>query len=157
MQHVLDGLLQVLPVQHLTALLVNDLALGVHHVVVLQHVFPGLEVSGFHLLLGVLDGVGQHFLLDGGVFVHTQLLHHVHHPLRAEQAHDVVLQGQEEPGLAGVTLPAGTAPELVVNAAGLVALSAQDEQAAHLPDPVGLRLDLRLVPGLRLRELLPGI
>lgn len=39
-QHGLDGLLEVLAVQHLAALLVDDLPLGVHHVIVLEHVFP---------------------------------------------------------------------------------------------------------------------
>ena len=149
--------MQVLSVQHLAALLVDDLTLGVHHVVVLEHVFPGLEVPGLHLLLGVLNGPGQHFCVDGGVLVHTQLLHQVIHPLRAEQAHNVVLQGEVEPGLARVTLTAGTAPQLVVDAAGFVALGAQDEQTARRPDPVGLLLDFCLVFGLRLGKLLPGV
>ena len=156
-EHVLDRLLQVLAVQHLPALLVDDLALGIHHVVVLEHVFPGLEVPGLHLLLGVLDGVGEHLLLDGGVLVHAQLFHHAHHPLRAEQAHDVVLQGQVEAALARVALTAGAAAQLVVDAPGLVALGAQDEQAAGLPDLLGLGLDDLLVLGLRVGVLLPGV
>ena len=82
-QHGLDGLLEVLAVQHLAALLVDDLPLGVHHVIVLEHVFPGLEIAGLHLLLCVFNG---------GVLVHPQLLHHAHDSLRAEQAHDVILQ-----------------------------------------------------------------
>ena len=122
-----------------------------------EHVFPGLEVPGLHLLLGVLDGVGEHLLLDGGVLVHPQLLHHAHDPLGAEEAHDVVLQGEVEPALAGVALTAGTAPQLVVDAAGLVTLGAQDEEAAHFPDLVGLGLDLGLVLGLGLGEHLPGV
>ena len=91
-QHGLDGLLEVLAVQHLAALLVDDLPLGVHHVIVLEHVFPGLEIAGLHLLLCVFNGVGQHFGVDGGVLVYPQLLHHAHDSLRAEQAHDVILQ-----------------------------------------------------------------
>ena len=54
------------PIQHLAALLVDDLTLGVHDVVVLQHVLTGLEVTGLHLLLGVLNGVAEHLLLNGG-------------------------------------------------------------------------------------------
>ncbi len=156
-EHVLDGALQVLPVQHLAALLVDDLTLGVHHVVILQHVFTGLEVAGLHLLLSVFNGAGEHLGVDGGVLVHAQLLHHVHDPLRAEQAHDVVLQGQVEPGLAGVALTAGTAAQLVVDAAGLVALGAQDKQAAYGADLVRLVLDLVLILGLGLGEHLPGV
>ena len=123
----------------------------------MQDVLPHLEVPGLHLLLGVLDGSGEHLGVDGGVLVHAQALHQVVHPLGAEQAHDVVLQGEEEPGLARVALTAGAAPQLVVDTAGLVALSAQDEQAARRPDPVGLLLDFRLILGFRLRELLPGV
>ena len=78
-------------------------------------------------------------------------------PLGAEQAHDVVLQGQEEPALAGVALTAGAAAELVVDAAGLVALGAQDEQAAGGTDLVGLLLDLVFVLGLCLGKRLPGV
>ena len=70
-QHILHRAVDVLPVQHLPPLLVDDLPLGVHHIVVLQHGFPGLEVPGLHLLLGVLNGVGQHFLVQGGVLVHA--------------------------------------------------------------------------------------
>ena len=136
--HVADELAHVFAIQHLAALLVDDLTLDVHHVVVLQGVLSGLEVLGLHLLLGVLDGAGEDLGVDGGVVVHAQGLHHVHDPLGAEQAHDVVLQGQVEAALAGVALTAGTAAQLVVDAAGLVALGAQDEQAAGLADLIGL-------------------
>ena len=69
--HTGDGILQVVAVQHLAALLVDDLTLGVHHVVVLQHVLTGLEVPGLHLLLGVLDGAGEHLGVDGRILVHA--------------------------------------------------------------------------------------
>ena len=69
------------------------------------------------------------------------------HPLAAEQAHQVVLQAQVEPALAGVALTAGTAAELVVDPAGLVALGADDEQAPGRPDLLRLRADLLLVAG----------
>ena len=55
--------------------------------------------------------------MDGGVVVDLQGLHHFLHPLGAEQAHDVILQAEEEAALAGVALTAGTAAELVVDAA----------------------------------------
>ena len=60
----------------LTALAVNDLTLGVHDVVVLQHRLTGLEVPGLHPLLSVLDGVGQHLLIQRRVVVHAQRGHH---------------------------------------------------------------------------------
>ncbi len=58
---------------------------------------------------------------------------------RAEQAHQVVLQGDEEVGGAGIALARATAAQLAVNAAGFVALGADDVQAAQArrrPRPV---------------------
>ena len=51
-------------------------------------------------------------------------------PLAGEQPHEVVLGGQEEARLAGVALAAGAAAQLVVDPPRLVALGAEDEQAA---------------------------
>ena len=50
-----------------------------------------------------------------------------------KQAHQVVLQREVELGFARVALPAGTAAQLVVDAAGLVALGADDAEAAGSP------------------------
>ena len=149
-EHVLDGVLQVLPVEHLPALLVDDLPLGVHHVVVLQHVLTGLEVAGLHPLLGGLDGVGEHLLVQGGVLVHAQGLHHALDALGAEQAENIVLQREEEPALTRVALTAGAAAQLVVDPAGLVALGAQDIETAGGADLLRLLPDLLLELGLRL-------
>ena len=49
-----------------------------------------------------------------------------------EQAHEVVLGGQVEARLARVALATGAAAQLVVDAARLVALGAEDEEAARL-------------------------
>ena len=53
-------------------------------------------------------------------------------PLAGEQPHEVVLGGEEEARFAGVALTAGAAAQLVVDPARLVALGADDEQAAGL-------------------------
>ena len=53
---------------------------------------------------------------------------------------------QVEPGLARVALTAGTTAQLVVDAARLVALGADDVEAAEVPDLVVLGRDLRLDP-----------
>ena len=156
-QHIFHRGVDVLPVQHLAALLVDDLPLGVHHVIVLQHGFPGLEVPGLHLLLGVLNGAGQHLLVQRHVVVHPQPLHQALDALGAEQPEDIVLQGQEEPALPRVALPPGAAPELVVDAPGLVALGAQDVEPPGLADLFRLLPDLLLVLGLGVGEELPGV
>ena len=80
-------------------------------------------------------------------------LHEVRDALAAEQAHEVVLQREIEARLARVALTAGTAAELIVDAAGVVALGADDEQtAAGLRTSVGLARDLGLVLGERFGE-----
>ena len=56
-----------------------------------------------------------------------------------------ILQRDIEPGLAGVTLTAGTATQLVVDPAGVVALGTHDEQAAGLTHLLRLSGDLLLV------------
>ena len=67
------------------------------------------------------------------------------HPVGAEQAHQIVLQAQIEPALAGVALTAGTAAQLIVDPPGLVALGADDEQAAGGTDLLRLLRDVGLV------------
>ena len=48
-----------------SALLVDDLALVVGHVIVFEQVLADVEVAAFHLALGFLDGVVHHPVLDG--------------------------------------------------------------------------------------------
>ena len=59
-----------------------------------------------------------------------------------EPAHQLVAQGQVEPRLARVALPAGAAAQLVVDAPRLVPLGAQHVQPARLADLLGLGGDL---------------
>ncbi len=140
---VLDGvgddarqaLVHVLAVQDGVALVVDGGALQVHDVVVLEHVLSCGEVHGLHLALGALDGLGHHARLDGHVLGHVGLLHHGGdgvHAVAAEQAHEVVFQREVELRGAGVSLTARTAAQLVVDAARLVALGADDAQAAGI-------------------------
>ena len=62
------------------------------------------------------------------------LLHEALHALAAEDAHQVVLEGEEEARLARVALTAGAAAQLVVDAPRFVALGADDVQAADIGD-----------------------
>ena len=155
-QHLVDVGADVLAVQHLVALAIDDLALLVHDVVVAQHVFADLEVAALQLFLGALDGGGDHPGLDGGVLVQAHGVHQVLDPLASKQAHQVVLQAEVEAGGAGVALTAGAAPQLVVDAAALVPFGADDEQAAGLPDLLGLLGDLVLILAVQLVEAGPG-
>jgi hypothetical protein len=60
------------------------------------------------------------------------LVQHAVHAVGAEDAHQVVLQRQEELRAARVALAAGAAAQLVVDAPALVALGAEHEEAAGL-------------------------
>ena len=57
-------------------------------------------------------------------------------PVAREALHEVVLEGQVEARRARVALAAGAAAELVVDAPRVVALGADDVQAAGRDDPV---------------------
>ena len=155
--HVHDDALDIHAVQHLLALAVDDLALLVHDIVILQHGLTGLEVAALHGGLGLLDGAGEQLVLDGGVLVDVHALHEGGDAVAAEQAHEVVLQRDVEPRLAGVALTAGTAAQLVVDTAGVVTLGADDEQAAGGAHPLGFAGDLGLVLGQLLGEQLAGM
>jgi hypothetical protein len=120
------------PFEDVAPQLVDRLALLVHHVVVLEQVLADLEVPALHLLLGALDGAADHAVLDGLALFHAELAHQPLDAVGAEDPHQVVFERQVEPRRAGVALAARTAAELVVDAARLVALGAEDVQAAGL-------------------------
>ena len=143
--HIHDLLLQILAIQHLAAFAVDDFTLLVHDVVVLQDGFTRLEVAGLHGLLRLLDGIGKHLVIKRRIVVHIQRFHHAHDPLRAEKTHDVIRQCQIEPAFARVALTAGTAAQLIVDTSGLVALRAEDEQAAGSLDKFCLGVGFLLV------------
>ena len=65
--------------------------------------------------------------------------------LSAEKTHKVVLEGDEETGLAGVALTSGASAELVVDAAGFVALGADDVKTAGGADFLRLGGDFILI------------
>src|SRR3546814_10996977 len=88
---------------------------------------------------------------DRLAFLQAKLLQHGIHALGAEDAHEIVFQREEELGGARVALAAGAAATLVVDAPPLVALRADDEEAAGLPrlalGPFHLRFAARALGG----------
>ena len=160
-----DGIGDVLRRHELGALLVDDLALVVGDVVVLEQVLAQIEVVGFDLALCALDLAREHLALDDLAFLHTGGLQPALGAVRiAEDPHQVVFERQIEPARARIALPAGAAAELVVDAPRLVPLGAHDVQPARGHDllvtrlPVGLRRGARrLVVGRYLLELGLGV
>ena len=112
------------------ALLEDHPALVVQHIVIFQDVLADLEVAGFDLLLGLFQGLVDPGMGDGLARLQPQLGEDGVHALRAEDAHQVVLQRQEEFGGAGIALAARTAAQLVVDAAAFMALGADHIEAA---------------------------
>ena len=116
----------------LDALIENDLALVVHHVVVLEDILADVEVARLDLLLRLLQRLVDPGVDDRLVLLQAELLQHAVELVGAEDAHQVVFERQEELGAAGIALAAGTAAQLVVDAAALMPLGAEHEQAAGL-------------------------
>jgi hypothetical protein len=134
--------LEVLALEDLVAALVDHLALLVHHLVVLEDVLADLGVLRLDGGLRTLDGLGDHLRLDRLV-----LLEAAHRPLQragGEEPHQLVVEAEEEPALTRVALTAGTAAQLVVDAAGVVALGADHVEAAELTHLLALGLALLL-------------
>src|SRR3954469_20851910 len=152
-EHVADlgarGAGHVLALEDAVANLVDDLALLVHHVVVLEHALADQEVLLLDLLLGRLDLLREHLRVERLLFARVlrdgaEAIEDAVDAVAGEEAHQVVLGGDEEERLAGVALSAGAPAQLVVDTARLVALGAEHEQAARLEHLLPVGLDLRL-------------
>ncbi len=91
---------------------------------------------------------------DRHVLFHAQPQHQVLHALAAEDAHQVVLQREVEARAAGVALAAGASAKLVIDAAGIVALGAQNVQPAQRHHFVVLLVGLLLEAGVELVPLI---
>ena len=113
--HGLEIILHIFSVQDSPSLRVYDFPLLIHNVVILQDVFADFEVSCFHLLLCSFDRRRKHFIFNGVVFVDFQRIHDALDPFGAEEPHQIVFQGNIKAGHSGISLPAGTAAELVVD------------------------------------------
>ena len=147
--HLLDVIVNRIPLEHVATAIVDDLTLLVHHVVVLEQVFADLEVAGLHLFLRSLDGAGDQRMFDHFPLFGTQPVHNGGDAFGAEQTHQIVFQREEEPRGAGVALAPGAAAQLAVDAPGFVALGADDLQAAGVVEQVIPHDLTRRQPGVK--------
>ena len=134
LHHFLNVAAQILLAQNLLALCINNLALLVHNIVIFQNVLTNAKVTCFHLLLGVFNGLGYQAVLNRLIILHTQLIHNASNIIAAKEAHQIVLQAQEEFGRAGVALTRATTTQLVIDTAAFMALGANDMQTAQFGD-----------------------
>ena len=128
--HVADDFGHHLVVHPFDALIEDHLALVVHHVVELQDVLADVEVARLDLLLRLFQRLVDPGMDDRLVFLQPELGQHAVELVGAEDAHQIVFERQEEFRVAGIALAAGTAAQLVVDAAALVPLGAEHVEAA---------------------------
>ena len=122
--------------QQLVALLVDDPALIVGDVVVLEQLLADVEVARLDFALGVLDRARDPRMLDRLAIRHLQPLHDRGDAVGGEDSQQRVFERQVEAARARVALAARAAAQLVVDAARFVALGADDVQAAGGDDLV---------------------
>ena len=120
--HAANGVGNIACPHQVLALLINNLALVVHDIVKFQQVLADFVVLRFDFLLRCLKGLVDPRMDDGLAFLETELAEHAVHALRTETAHEIIFERQKECRCAKVSLAAGAAPQLVVDASGLVAL-----------------------------------
>ena len=121
------------------ALRIDDFALAVDHVIVLDHALANIKVVTFDADLRLLDGLADHAVFDRFVFREAGGFHQALHIVVGEALHEFIVEAEEKTGLAGVALTAGATSQLIVNAARLVAFGAKHEQAPRRPVPPGDR------------------
>ena len=123
----IDFVLDVGAVQNLAAHTVDDFAVAIDDVVILDDVLAGVKVEALNAFLSGLQGLRDGAVLDGHIFVHAESGHNHGNAVALENAHQVIFTADEELGGAGVALTAATATELVVHAARVVAFGADND------------------------------
>jgi hypothetical protein len=132
---------QVDALEHLLSLAVDELALLVHHLVVLEEVLADVEVALLDLASAPWRCRALTIALSiAFAFLEAELLHHALDPIAREDAHEVVVEAQVEARRTRVALTTATTAQLVVDAPRLVPLGADHEQAAQPDDLVAVRL-----------------
>ena len=76
--------------------LVDDFALRVHHIVILEETLTDTEVIFLYLLLCTFNGLVQHAVLKYFSFLKAHLVHHSREAIGGEEAHEVVLKRNKE-------------------------------------------------------------
>ena len=116
--------------------------LFVHHIVVFQQALTDAEVVLLDFLLGILDGLADHAVLQHLALLETHAVHDGSDAVAGEEAHQVVFQRDVEDRRARVTLTSGTATQLTVDASAFVTFRTDNGQATCLTD-LGGELDIR--------------
>ena len=125
----------------MTALVVDNSTLLVHHIIVLKQVFTDTKVVLLDLLLGILDGARHDRRLDTLSVLNLHAVHNLGDTLGSEEAHEFVFERYIENRRTGVALTAGTTTQLAVYTTALVALGTDDGETTCSLD-LGRELDV---------------
>ena len=143
---ILDHVADMVRIHDLGALLVNHLALVVHHIVEFDDLLANVVIARLDLFLSGLDRLGNHRADDR--FAILQIL--VHQPregrLRPEDAQQVIVEAEVESRQAGIALASRSTAQLVVDATAFVALGTEHEQPAGIEHALLFFGDLALDP-----------
>ena len=88
--------IEALAIERMTTTSVDNLTLRVHNIVILQQALTHTEVVLLNLLLSALDSLRHHACLDDLAILKTHTVHHRCDTLRAEEAHELILERYEE-------------------------------------------------------------
>ena len=141
-----DRVAHILSIQDAASFFIYNLSLLIHDLIIFQQILTDSKVVAFYLLLRLLNSGRQHLMLDLLAFFNTQFRKYVHQPLGAEQAHQIVFQGNIESGFSRISLTSGTSAQLVINTSGLMSLRTDDLKPACCPCLV-IQLDIRTTSG----------
>ena len=92
MAHINNGFRNIFGFHQLLTLLINNLTLVIHNIIIFQQIFTDIKVALFHLLLSLFQGLADPRVNQSLALRQTQTLQHGAHPLRAEDAHQVIFQ-----------------------------------------------------------------
>ena len=101
---------------------IDAMALAVEDIVIFQQMLAHVKVGAFNSLLRLLDHAANQTDFNRYVFIQVEAADQVFNLLAAKQAHEVVFQREVEAGGTRVTLTGGATAELIINAAGFMAL-----------------------------------
>src|SRR5579871_119083 len=122
---------QIGALQDFASVGIDDFALLGDHIIIIDDVFTNVEVKTLNLSLRLFNEFARQRAFDGHAVIHADAVHQSGNTVRAEAAHQFVLQREIEARRAGVALAARAATKLVVDAARFVAFGADDVQPAH--------------------------
>ena len=130
--HVEHISLEVGAAQDLPAFAVNDFTLVIHHIVIFNQVFTNIKMIALNPDLRLLNCFIDDGIFDRDIFAHTGPFHKFTNTVTAETPHNIVFQRNIETRAARIALTPGSAAQLVIDTASLVAFRADDMQPARL-------------------------